>query len=119
MTKKTQSGLAVLNWILAKLMREDAQDRRRNEYIEKNNKMVEEMFDLKDVAENRWRKHHYKADYEEVLWYMDSICREISKRKHHYLATYGNLYVWMLNKDLKKELTYCRWLVNEKKRITE
>jgi hypothetical protein len=50
---------------------------------------------------------------------VDSVCREMSTRKYYYLNTYWDLYVWMLNTELKKELSYCDRLVNVKKKITE
>jgi len=107
-----------LNNVIAQLMKEDAQEMRRTQYIEKNKKLQEKMWKLQETAEKNWRRHRYKADYEEVLWYVESICREMSDKKHHYLKTYGNLYVGMLNSDLKKEVSYCDWLVNVKKKIT-
>jgi hypothetical protein len=74
--------------VFAKLLKEDAQQQRRREYLEKNRKLQERMLELQEIAEKNWRKHHYKADYEEVLYYVDSVCREMSTRKYYYLNTY-------------------------------
>lgn len=120
MRKQRQSNLVwALNKVFTQLLKEDAREHRRSEYLAKNRKLQERMWELQEIAEKNWRKHHYKADYEEVLYYVDSVCREMSTRKYHYLNTYWDLYVWMLNTELKKELSYCDRLVNVKKKITE
>lgn len=120
MRKQRQPNwVSALNSVMAQLLKEDAREHRRGEYLAKNRKLQERIWELREIAEKRWIKHHYKADYEEVLYYVDSVCREMNTPKHYYLSTYWNLYVGMLNTELKKELTYCEWLVNVKKKITE
>lgn len=89
MRKQRQSNcVSALNKVFAQLLKEDEWEYKRRKYLEKNRNMQEEIWELREIAEKRWIKNHYKADYEEVLYYVDSVCREMSTPKHHHLTTY-------------------------------
>lgn len=61
------------------------------------------IYDLRDIAEERFLKRP-KADYEEVLYIVESIAEDIPIMSYE---------------ELKDQCKYVEWLVNVKKKITE
>lgn len=111
--------LVALNNAFAELLREDEEDIRRRKYMKRHNDMIKQIKELTDKAEKRFLRNPI-ADYEEICYYMNSTLKEVLRYNVICVKWFKEeFYISMNNSDLKKELDYCKYLVNIKKKIKE